>query len=105
MKQPYIARDTKEPLVVMGGYRVASNGGLIRETIKHTPNPTATEADLAMLTEHGIAGLEAKGLYGVLDRLRTSGAGNRYLEDILFSVLPSLPIAAAIVFHAIHRRK
>ncbi len=34
MKRPYIAVDTKEPLVVMGGYRVDEDGGLLQQTIK-----------------------------------------------------------------------
>lgn len=31
--KPRIARDTGEPLVVLGGYHVANDGGLIREQV------------------------------------------------------------------------
>lgn len=31
--KPFIARDTKEPLVVLGGYNVAADGGLMRDVI------------------------------------------------------------------------
>jgi hypothetical protein len=34
MSKPYIARDTKQPLTVMGGYNVAQDGSVMRETIK-----------------------------------------------------------------------
>lgn len=41
--------------------------------IKHAPNPTATPNDKDLLAEHGRAGLESLQLFGVLDRLNTSG--------------------------------
>lgn len=31
--KPFIAKDTKEPLVVLGGYRIAADGGIIRELV------------------------------------------------------------------------
>jgi len=31
--QPFIARDTGEPLIVLGGYAIAETGGIIRPTI------------------------------------------------------------------------
>ena len=31
--KPYIAKDTKEPLVVMGGYEVNEHGGIIKRPI------------------------------------------------------------------------
>ena len=33
MTNPHIARDTGEPLVVMGGYEIAQGGGIIRRPI------------------------------------------------------------------------
>jgi hypothetical protein len=31
--EPFIARDTGEPLIVLGGYRIAQNGAVMREPI------------------------------------------------------------------------
>jgi hypothetical protein len=31
--KPFIAKDTKKPLVVLGGYRIGEGGGVIRETV------------------------------------------------------------------------
>lgn len=47
--------------------------GFNRAAIKHTPNPTASEADAALLAEHGLKGLEDRQFFGVIDRLKTSG--------------------------------
>lgn len=35
--KPFIARDTKEPLVVLGGYRIGEGGVIMRERIKVEP--------------------------------------------------------------------
>jgi hypothetical protein len=35
--KPYIARDTKKPLVVLGGYNIAEDGSIIREVVKTQP--------------------------------------------------------------------
>ena len=32
-EKPFIARDTKEPLEVLGGYKLGEDGDIIRETI------------------------------------------------------------------------
>ena len=69
-KKPYIARDTGEPLVVMGGYHVGSDGGLIHKPIDTSaPIPGPAPDDIALLDKHGIDGLEAMGFHGVIDRL------------------------------------
>ena len=66
-KKPYIARDTGEPLVVMGGYHVGSDGGLIHKTIDTSaPLPGPTPDDIALLEEHGMYGLENMGFNGVI---------------------------------------
>ncbi len=67
--KPYIARDTKQPLVVMGHYRVAADGGILRDPVKHEPLPTATDKDRKLLAEHGMDGLRRMQLWGVVDRL------------------------------------
>lgn len=33
MREPFIARDTREPLVVLGGYKIDAAGGILRESI------------------------------------------------------------------------
>ena len=70
---PYIAKDTKQPLVVMGCYRINSDGGIIRDRIISRPKPTANDNDVGLLKKHGKAGLENMQLYGAIDRLQTSG--------------------------------
>jgi len=69
MKKPYIARDTKQPLVVLGGYQIAADGSIIREPIKRG-RPLATRADYDLLEQHGWSGLEERRLFGVIDRLK-----------------------------------
>ena len=69
-KKPYIAKDTKAPLVVLGGYRVARDGSVIRDILPPAiDRPKATPEDLRLLEKHGIEGLRELGFYGVLDRL------------------------------------
>lgn len=70
---PYIAKDTGEPLVVMGGYRVAADGSLLRDPVAHRPPASATAEDIALLEAHGLEGLKALGLWGVVDRLSRRG--------------------------------
>lgn len=74
MKQkPYIARDTGEPLEILGGYQVAADGGLMRRTLpRKIVKPMATEADLDLLEERGYAYLKEKQMFGVLDRLKNT---------------------------------
>jgi hypothetical protein len=73
-KKPYIARDTKEPLIVFGGYHVAEDGSLIRSVVPiNSEKPKATPQDVDLLKEHGVEGLTEKQFHGVLDRLKTSG--------------------------------
>ncbi len=31
--KPFIAKDTKKPLVVLGGYEIASDGGIMRNNV------------------------------------------------------------------------
>jgi hypothetical protein len=69
--KPMIATDTKEPLVVMGGYALAEGGRLMPQTVKPGPKPLPTDRDLALYREHGMAGLEAIGYFGVIDRIKT----------------------------------
>jgi len=72
--EPFIAKDTGEPLEVLGGYKIKKDGGIHREILKgEAAKPTATENDISLLNEHGVEGLREKGFYGVLDRLQTSG--------------------------------
>ena len=70
MQKPFIARDTKQPLVVMGGYHIADGGGIIRQPIAiNSTLPKPTAADIALLEKHGLAALKEMGLHGVVDRL------------------------------------
>ena len=71
--KPFIARDTKEPLVVLGGYKIGEGGGIIRDKLVPSEKPTACLGDLDLLAKHGPMGLSHLGFHGVLDRLRTSG--------------------------------
>lgn len=68
--EPFIARDTKQPLVVLGGYRIGQGGRIIHEEIAGKPQrPVATYADRELLAAHGMDGLLSRGLHGVIDRL------------------------------------
>ncbi len=67
--KPYIAKDTKQPLVVFGVYRVAEDGSIMRETVKREPLQVATDEDRELLEKHGIKGLKQMGFFGVIDRL------------------------------------
>jgi hypothetical protein len=74
-RKPFIARDTKEPLVVMGGYHVGEDGGLIRKIVDLShpiEKPEAKPADIELLKEHGLAGLKELMWFGVIDRLQNS---------------------------------
>lgn len=51
--------------------RIMQNGSA--RTIDFGDAPTATAGDRRLLAEHGVAGLESKKFYGVLDRLQASG--------------------------------
>ena len=73
MQKPYIARDTGEPLVVMGAYSVGADGGVIRQAVAPAPPPFATDADLALLAAEGEGAIRQAQLYGVLDRLFNAG--------------------------------
>jgi hypothetical protein len=65
------------------GYSVASREGQIDlfyggsidpfRRIQHSGRPLATDADKAMLAEHGIDWIRQRELHGVLDRLEGSG--------------------------------
>ncbi len=73
----YIARDTGEPLVVMGGYKIAENGSIIRNPVpKEIVKPTATPADYVLLEKHGYDGLKAMQFIGVIDRLQNAQSTN-----------------------------
>lgn len=73
MVQEFIARDTKQPLIVFGAYRIDSRGGIIRQTVSGPiSKPMATESDVALLQTIGRNEIEAKQLFGVLDRLKNS---------------------------------
>lgn len=52
--------------------QVMQQGGQARK-IDFGPAPEATAGDRKLLNEHGAAGLTQKGMFGVIDRLRTSG--------------------------------
>ena len=52
--------------------QVMQQGGQARK-VDFEPAPEATDRDRAMLAEFGIEGLKAKGFFGVIDRLTTSG--------------------------------
>ena len=52
--------------------QVKQQGGKARK-VDFVPKPEATDGDRAMLAEFGIEGLKAKGFFGVIDRLTTSG--------------------------------
>ena len=82
--KPFIATDTKEPLVVMGGYKVNENGGLLHDIIANYGPPKATDKDIETLNEIGVEGIKAKAYYGVADRLKTSEyiTPEQYLEIV-----------------------
>ena len=48
-------------------------GSLSRSIVTHQPNPTATQADVDLLVKLGYEELERQQLFGVIDRLKTSG--------------------------------
>lgn len=52
--------------------QVMQQGGPARK-VDFGPAPEATAGDRALLAEYGVAGLKAKGFWGVIDRLTTSG--------------------------------
>lgn len=79
-EKAYIARDTGEPLTVLGGYRVRSDGGLmsIPVDLSVPPGPPPpTDADRALLEKHGEDGLRRMKYFGVLDRLHLLKEGDR----------------------------
>ena len=51
--------------------RIVQNG--TSRAIDFGDAPEATAGDRRLLSQHGVAGLEAKKFYGVLDRLQASG--------------------------------
>jgi hypothetical protein len=52
----------------------AQQGGRLSSVVDTTKTPTtASEADVLLLQEHGVAGLEKMGFCGVLDRLSRDG--------------------------------
>lgn len=73
MNKPFIARDTGEPLVVLGGYKIGEGGKIIRDHLVPSAKPKAGDGDLDLLSKYGPQGLLNKGFHGVLDRLRNSG--------------------------------
>ena len=52
--------------------QVMQQGGPTRK-VDFGPAPEATPGDRALLAEYGVEGLKAKGFWGVIDRLTTSG--------------------------------
>jgi hypothetical protein len=70
--KPFIARDTKQPLVIFGGYHVGEDGSIISQAVSNQPRKTMTVEDYNLLQKHGIEGLEKMQLYGVLDRIDAS---------------------------------
>jgi len=71
--KPFISKDTKQPLVVFGGYEINELGGLIQRPIKCQAPQLATPEDVKLYNESGIAGLKKKQFFGVLDRLKNVG--------------------------------
>jgi len=74
--KPMIAKDTKEPLVILGGYQVNELGGLIHKKVVHSSLPQATPDDIALFENEGLEWLADKKWFGVIDRLRNSGIIN-----------------------------
>ena len=73
-QKPFIARDTKEPLVILGGYEIVEGGRIKTNLIDlNNPKPEATEDDIMLLDIHGVDELQEMQFYGVLDRLKNSG--------------------------------
>lgn len=52
--------------------QVIQQGGQARK-VDFGPAPEATQRDRSMLAELGLEGLKAKGFFGIIDRLSTSG--------------------------------
>ena len=73
-KRPYVARDTKEALVVMGGHEVAKDGGIIPRHVdlSQPSRRKATESDIRLFDRYGLEKLIKMGYWGVIDRLETS---------------------------------
>ena len=74
-RRPLVATDTGEPLVVLGGYEVVAGGDYRRLSIDTSTDgkPRATDADRQTLAHYGPIKLVEMGLWGVIDRLKTSG--------------------------------
>lgn len=73
-EKPFIARDTKKPLVILGGYEIVEGGKIKSNPLPlHSEKPKATKDDIILLEKHGLNGLEKMMFYGVIDRLKTSG--------------------------------
>ena len=71
--KPFIARDTKKPLVVLGGYKIGENGAIIHDVLPPSvKKPEATPDDYRLLEKFGYEGLKKMQYFGVLDRLQTS---------------------------------
>jgi hypothetical protein len=64
--KPFIAKDTKQPLVVFGGYRIAEGGGIIHDSIQQRKPGVDYGADpvgdgtFKMVPSGDIVGLEER---------------------------------------------
>lgn len=72
-QKPFIARDTKEPLVIMGGYKIVEGGRIGNDPVKFGEKPKASEEDVRMLLDEGQDWLVSRKFFGVIDRLKNSG--------------------------------
>lgn len=74
--KPLIAKDTREPLVVLGGYEIVQGGGIRRNPIDLSkpggPNPP-TQDDLDLLEKFGEEGLRERQFFGSIERLENAG--------------------------------
>jgi hypothetical protein len=56
-----------------GEIQAAQQGGRLNKPVVMQAPKTATEQDIELLKEHGLAGLTDKGFFGTIDRLKQAG--------------------------------
>ena len=71
-QKPFIAKDTKKPLVIMGGYKIVEGGKIGNDPIKFGEKPKASKEDIQILLDKGQDWLVSQQFFGVIDRLKNS---------------------------------
>lgn len=68
MKKPYIARDTKLPLVAFG-HQIAEDGSILHKYVSHKAPRLMDYSDFKLLCEIGYKGCLDRQYFGVIDRV------------------------------------